>query len=79
MEKLEKRPNKFKEKEEALPVAEKSAVKKIAKKEKENKMISASVNAENYAAFTRINKAKGMSNNSCLNMLIADYIAKHSE
>ena len=78
MEKLE-RKNKFKEKEESLPVAEKSAVKKIAKKEKENKMISASVNAENYAAFTRINKAKGMSNNSALNMLIAEYVERHKE
>ena len=78
MEKLE-RKNKFIEKEKTLPQQEKSAVKKIAKKEKENKMISASVNAENYAAFTRINKAKGMSNNSCLNMLIADYVAKHNE
>lgn len=76
MEKLE-RKNKFKEKELALPQEEKSAVKKIAKKEKENKMISASVNAENYAAFTRINKTKGMSNNSALNMLIAEYVSRH--
>ena len=76
MEKLE-RKNKFKEKELALPQEEKSAVKKIAKKEKENKMISASVNAENYAVFTRINKTKGMSNNSALNMLIAEYVSRH--
>lgn len=73
------RKNKFKEKEEALPLEEKSAVKKIAKNEKQNKMISASVNAENYAAFTRINKAKGMSNNSALNMLIAEYVSKNNE
>ena len=78
MEKLE-RKNKFIEKEKKLPQEEKSAVKKIAKKEKENKIISASVNAENYAAFTRINKAKGMSNNSALNMLIAEYVEKHKE
>ena len=42
-------------------------------------MISASVNAENYDNFTKINKARGMSNNSALNMLIADYINKNQE
>lgn len=68
------RKNKFREKEESIVQADKSVVKKIAKKDGQNKMISASVNAGNYAEFTRINKAKGMSNNSALNMLIADYV-----
>lgn len=68
------RINKFKEKEEAISQEEKSVVKKIAKNDKQNKMISASVNVENYEEFTKINKAKGMSNNSALNMLIADYV-----
>lgn len=66
--------NKFSEKEERMEQQEeRSVVKKLAA-EKKNKMISASVNVENYAEFTRINKAKGMSNNSALNMLIADYV-----
>lgn len=68
------RKNKFREKEESIIQEDKSVVKKIAKKDGQNKMISASVNAENYAEFTRINKAKGMANNSALNMLIADYV-----
>lgn len=71
------RINKFEEKEKALQQGEKSVVKKMAAPEKKNKMISASVNIENYEAFTRINKAKGMSNNSALNMLIADYISNN--
>lgn len=76
MEKL-KRENKFKTKEENLQVEEKSAVKKIARPSKENKAISASVNAENYEAFTRINKSRGMTNNSVLNMLIAEFVEKN--
>ncbi len=69
-----KRTNKFKEKE-VTGGEGRSAVKKIVSKpEKKTKMISASVNIENYEEFTKINTAKGMSNNSCLNMLIADYI-----
>ena len=64
--------NKFREKEETV-IEDKSVVRKIAKASK-NKMISASVNIENYEEFTKINKSKGMSNNSALNMLIADYI-----
>lgn len=76
MEKLE-RINKFKEKEEKTIPEDKSAVKKIAKISGANRMISASVNIENYEEFTRINKAKGMSNNSALNMLIADYVSKN--
>ncbi len=72
--------NKFKERENNLIIEEKSVVKKIAKnKVPKNKMISASVNAENYDNFTKINKARGMSNNSALNMLIADYINKNQE
>ena len=39
-----------------------------------DKQISAKVNSETYAAFTEINRALGMSNNSALNMIIADYV-----
>lgn len=42
-----------------------------------NKMISAKVNDAMYNQFSAINHARGASNNSILNMLISDYVAKH--
>ena len=42
--------------------------------ERERQQISAKVNSKTYAAFTEINRALGMSNNSALNMIIADYV-----
>ena len=39
-----------------------------------NKQISAKVNGELYAAFTRINRAQGITNNSALNMIMSKYV-----
>ncbi len=47
----------------------------IKKSSGKNKMISAKVNDVTYQQFTKINQARGASNNSILNMLIADYVA----
>ena len=47
----------------------------IKKSSGKNKMISAKVNDMTYQQFTKINQARGASNNSILNMLIADYVA----
>lgn len=47
----------------------------IKKSSRKNKMISAKVNDVTYQQFTKINQARGASNNSILNMLIADYVA----
>lgn len=38
------------------------------------KAISAKVYPEAWESFTQINKARGMSSNSVLNMLICDYV-----
>lgn len=42
-----------------------------------DKQISAKVNMKMYNAFTTINKAQGISNNSALNMLIAKYVREN--
>lgn len=42
-----------------------------------DKQISAKVNMKMYSAFTAINKAQGVSNNSALNMLIAKYVREN--
>lgn len=42
-------------------------------------MISAKVNDVTYQRFSKINQARGASNNSILNMLIADYVAANKE
>lgn len=39
-----------------------------------DKVISAKVYPETWAAFTAINKAQGMTNNSVINMLISEYV-----
>lgn len=44
-----------------------------------NKAISAWVNKESYEKFTQINKARGMSNNMTLNLLIQDYVLRNEE
>ena len=46
----------------------------ISKDGAKDKQISAKVNMKMYSAFTTINKAQGISNNSALNMLIAKYV-----
>lgn len=43
------------------------------------KLISAKVSPEQWALFTRINKARGSSNNSALNVLIAEFIKDNQE
>ena len=45
----------------------------------ENKAISAWVNKKSYEKFTRINKARGLSNNKTLNLLISDYVLKNED
>ena len=39
-----------------------------------NKVISARVNADVYADFKKICKAKSLTSNACLNMLISEYV-----
>ena len=41
------------------------------------KMISIKVNPQKYEQFKSINKHKGVSNNSIINLLISDYIDKN--
>lgn len=43
------------------------------------KLISAKVSPEQWALFTQINKARGSSNNSALNVLIAEFIKENKE
>lgn len=43
----------------------------------EKKVISAKVPTDTWDTFTAINRAQGMSNNSVLNKLLADYIRKN--
>ena len=42
-----------------------------------NKAISAWVDRERYDEFTKINKARGLSNNKAINILIADYVLEY--
>lgn len=41
---------------------------------KKDKVITAKVYPDTWAAFTAINKAQGMTNNSVINMLISEYV-----
>ncbi len=55
-----------------------SAVKKIAENDgMKDKQISAKINEQSWAAFTKINKAQGLSNNSAINMIINKYIREN--
>ena len=49
----------------------------ISKDGAKDKQIFAKVNMKMYSAFTTINKAQGISNNSALNMLIAKYVREN--
>lgn len=63
------------EQKETASVVKKAPVEKIISKDgAKDKQISAKVNMKMYNAFTTINKAQGVSNNSALNMLIAKYV-----
>lgn len=55
------------------------AVTKIVANDGKSKQISAKVNEKTYAMFTKINKIYGTSNNSALNMLIAEYVRDKKE
>lgn len=66
------------EQKETASVAKKAPVEKIISKDgAKDKQISAKVNMKMYNAFTTINKAQGVSNNSALNMLIAKYVREN--
>lgn len=63
---------------EASGVVRKAPVDQIISKDgAKDKQISAKVNMKMYSAFTTINKAQGISNNSALNMLIAKYVREN--
>lgn len=69
------------EKAEAQTTKEtKNVVKKIMKNNKRTdvRQISAKVNRDTYEKFTEICKLNGMSNNSCLNMIIAEFVREKS-
>lgn len=66
------------EKEENLRNVRKAPIDQIISKDgAKDKQISAKVNMKMYSAFTTINKAQGISNNSALNMLIAKYVREN--
>lgn len=44
---------------------------------RKDKQISAKVNEKQYALFSEINRAQGMTNNSALNLLINTYIREN--
>lgn len=68
------------EAEEATSVQRNSTVKKIASNDGvKDQQISAKVNRSMYSAFTTINKAQGVTNNSALNMLIAKYVRENRD
>lgn len=63
---------------ETSSVVRKAPVDQIISKDgAKDKQISAKVNMKMYSAFTTINKAQGISNNSALNMLIAKYVREN--
>lgn len=66
------------QKKETSSVVKKAPVDQIISKDgAKDKQISAKVNMKMYSAFTTINKAQGISNNSALNMLIAKYVREN--
>ena len=73
---------KFKEEQEkeTSNVIRKAPVEQIISKDgAKDKQISAKVNMKMYSAFTTINKRQGVSNNSALNMLIANYVRENRD
>ena len=66
--------------EAQTPKETKKVVTKIMKNNKRNdvRQISAKVNRDTYEKFTEICKLNGMSNNSCLNMIIAEFVREKS-
>lgn len=58
---------------------EKTAVKKIAKNNIKDKVVSAKFNSDTYKQFSEINTKMGITNNSALNMILAQYVRDHSD
>jgi antitoxin component of RelBE/YafQ-DinJ toxin-antitoxin module len=65
--------------EQKTPKAEKKAVKKIAKNNVKDKVVSAKFNSDTYKQFSEINTKMGITNNSALNMILAQYVKEHSD
>lgn len=59
-------------------VTHKSAAKKIMSSSKKDRQISVKMTSEMFNQFTQINKARGMTNNSTINMIIAEYIRENA-
>ena len=58
---------------------EKTAVKKIAKNNIKDKVVSTKFNSDTYKQFSEINTKMGITNNSALNMILAQYVRDHSD
>lgn len=67
----------LKEKEERNSIKKAPVERIISRDGAKDKQISGKVNMKMYSAFTAINKAQGVSNNSALNMLIAKYVREN--
>lgn len=81
-EKIEKEEKQEIEKNNHLEIKERPEDKKEEKRKPSDKKakdqgISAKVNKEMWEDFQRINKNRGMSTNSVINMLIADYVEEY--
>lgn len=61
------------EKSEDLASVEKKEINTVSVMKKD-KVVTAKVYPETWAEFTAINRARGMTNNSVINMLITEYI-----
>lgn len=61
------------EKSEAATIVAKEEIKTVSVMKKD-KVVTAKVYPETWAEFVAINRARGMTNNSVINMLITEYI-----
>lgn len=61
------------------PRKDKKAVKKIAKSNIKDKVVSAKFNSDTYKRFTEINTRMGITNNSALNLILTKYVKEHSD
>lgn len=78
IEKLQEEERQEEQKKENLGTERRSPVEQIISRDgAKDKQISAKVNMKMYSAFTAINKAQGISNNSALNMLITKYVREN--
>ena len=59
---------------------ENETIDKLAKKPgNKDKAISARVNGATYASFKKICRARGLTSNACLNMLITDFVRENKK